>query len=422
MAFARLPQELIDNIVDHLDNDEDLFSCSLVSHLFLLRCRQLLFHTLWIVYSKSGHIFLTLNDLKDKKPGVVEFLDLLLKRPILQSYIQRLRLDLSFPALFFFGFQMFHHSELLDVLRLLCPTVQDFTLTLADKTQPKMHRYIRETHKFWRPFILQHVTTLNLEGLDMLPFNLASFSNLIALTARRCTFELGSGLPASSREQTSRVGHLKSFSVSLDPAYMESSLRCAEGVLQWSASSIERFKLVYHAGAGDLGSPNVTIGNCTEGIKSSKILSLPNLPSLRHLDFEILDDLFYREESGFSPIAELLKTCTPNSKLSSISVLTTLHISHSRLPKATDDLYENWEWRNWGVLDQPLYDIGRTLQRSISLEVHAHVEARRNRRLRFPKPDLGKDPDFKSLFRDKFPKACRSEFLSWNYDWTIYEC
>lgn len=148
--------------------------------------------------------------------------------------------------------------------------------------------------------------------------------------------------------------------------------------------------------------------NAVQGIQKSKLLSLANLPSLRHLEFDVIERFSDQRPNPLCVVAELLKTCTPNSKLMSISVLVAIEDYSRTLEEA---VYRGWEDWNWDPLDEPLYNLGKLLRRPILVEVNARVKA--------SPPTMWKlGLDFEALFRSKFPLTCRSEYINWTYDWS----
>ncbi|KAF9535046.1 hypothetical protein CPB83DRAFT_888975 [Crepidotus variabilis] len=445
-SFQNLPPELIDSVFHYLSKKE-ILACSLVCNYLLPQSRRHFFHTLYIISLSSSPRFSFHPNVEKRcgPDGIADFQDLLKTEPSILTYIQHLHVEVNWDWLFFFRLQNIEHTELLEVLQTLCPLVDQFTLKLKYQVPDSMRYHLKNVHDaLWKPFVLQNVTMLVLEGIESLPFDIARCSNLAGLTLRQCTFNVDDVVSNSNTPETSMMlTDLTSLDIFLDEKNLDRSLCCAESVLQFSARSIERLKLIVHpgvssyhheeranhrlesSGAGQSGVSSRTIQKVAEGITGSKFLSLASLPSLRHLVFEIVDDMSHQEDYVFHPIAQFLRACAPNTKLSSISLFTTLHVDHSQLPQVDALLSKDLKRRDWQTLDGPLYDLGEMLQRPISVKVHAQVKVKRDSVWGVPKkkiPVLQETLIFDSLFRNHFLALFKSEFLSLTYDWTIDMC
>ena len=156
--MPRLPQELIDVIINQVDDRKTLKACSLVASSFVCPSQRLLFHT----------VDLDNAILTPRKKAYARFLRLLTLNPLLGTYVRSLRLGDDSEDFGFSRSWIIHAKKLPQLFRLL-PQLEIFSLTFnSDEMNWKsIPADIRSA--FERLFYLPTVQTVSLEFIRGFP-------------------------------------------------------------------------------------------------------------------------------------------------------------------------------------------------------------------------------------------------------------
>jgi hypothetical protein len=156
--MPRLPQELIDVIINQVDDRKTLKACSLVASSFVCPSQRLLFHT----------VDLDNAILTPRKKAYARFLRLLTLNPLLGTYVRSLRLGDDSEDFGFSRSWIIHAKHLPQLFQLL-PWLEIFSLTFNsdDRSWKSIPADIRAA--FERLFYLPTVQAVSLEFIRGFP-------------------------------------------------------------------------------------------------------------------------------------------------------------------------------------------------------------------------------------------------------------
>ena len=158
LPMPRLPQELIDVIIDQVDDRETLKACSLVASSFVCLSQRLLFHTVDLDYAI----------LIPRKKAYARFLRLLTLNPLLGTYVRSLRLGDDSEDFGFSRSWIINAKNLPQLFQLL-PRLEIFSLTFNsdERSWKSIPADIRSA--FERLFCLPTVQAVSLEFIREFP-------------------------------------------------------------------------------------------------------------------------------------------------------------------------------------------------------------------------------------------------------------
>ena len=161
--MSRLPQELIDVIINQVDDRKTLKACSLVASSFVCPSQKLLFLS----------VDLDNAILIPRKKAYTRFLRLLTLNPLLGTYVRSLRLGDDSEDFGFSRSWIIHAKNLPQLFRLL-PRLEIFSLTFNsyERNWKSIPEDIRST--FERLFYLPTVQAISLEFIRGFPLQLLS--------------------------------------------------------------------------------------------------------------------------------------------------------------------------------------------------------------------------------------------------------
>ena len=156
--MPRLPQELIDVIINQVDDRKTLKACSLVASSLVCSSQRLLFHT----------VDLDNAILTSRKKAYARFLRLLILNPLLGTYVRSLRLGDDSEDFGFSRSWIIHAKNLPQLFQLL-PRLEIFSLTFNsdERNWKSIPAEIRSA--FERLFYLPTVQSVSLEFIRGFP-------------------------------------------------------------------------------------------------------------------------------------------------------------------------------------------------------------------------------------------------------------